>query len=69
MYELNLDKSGTFIEIDSGVLSDGSILLPCFDTGSTDNHITFDEACEYIGQYFVIKNASSDSITINGVFN
>lgn len=69
LYELNLDKSGTFIEIDSGVLSDGSILLPCFDTGSTDNHITFDEACEYIGQYFVIKNASSDSITINGVFN
>lgn len=69
LYELNLDKSGTFIEIDSGVLSDGSVLLPCFDTESTDNHITFDEACEYIGQYFVIKNASNESITINGVFN
>lgn len=69
LYELNLDKSGTFIEIGYNVLSDGSVLLPFFDTTKEDHHITFDEACEYIGQYFVIKNASGGAVTINGVFN
>lgn len=69
LYELDLDKSGTFIEIGYDVLSDGSVLLPCFDTQSTDHHTTFDEACEYIGQYFVIKNESGGAVTINGVFN
>lgn len=69
LYELDLDKSGTFIEIGYDVLSDGSVLLPCFDTQKTDHHTTFDEACEYIGQYFVIKNESGGAVTINGVFN
>lgn len=69
LYELDLDKSGTFIEIGYDVLSNGSVLLPFFDTTDTDHHITFDEACEYIGQYFVIKNESSGAVTINGVFN
>lgn len=69
LYELNLDKSGTFIEMGYNSLSDGSVLLPFFDTTKEDNHITLDEACEYIGQYFVIKNASGGSVTINGVFN
>lgn len=69
LYELDLDKSGTFIEIGYNVLSDGSILLPCFDTSKIDHHITFDEACEYIGQYFIIKNESGGNVMINGVFN
>lgn len=69
LYELDLDKSGTFIEIGYDALSNGSVLLPFFDTTDTDHHITFDEACEYIGQYFVIKNESGGAVTINGVFN
>lgn len=69
LYELDLNKSGTFIEIGYDVLSNGSVLLPFFDTTDTDHYITFDEACEYIGQYFVIKNESGGAVTINGVFN
>lgn len=69
LYQLDLDKSGTFIEIGYNISSDGSILLPCFDTSKTDHHTTFDEACEYIGQYFIIKNESGGAVTINGVFN
>ena len=68
LYELDLDKSGTFIEINDGIPNDGSVLLPCFDTTSEDHFITFDKACEYIGQYFIIKNASNETFTINGVF-
>lgn len=69
LYELDLDKSGTFVEMSEWTKTEGSVLLPCFNTNDTNNLITFDDACEYIGQYFVIKNISSESFTINGVFN
>lgn len=69
LYELDLDKSGTFVEISEWTKTEGSVLLPCFNTKNTNNLITFDDACEYIGQYFIIKNTSNESFTINGVFN
>lgn len=69
LYELDLDKSGTFVEISEWTKTEGSVLLPCFNTNNTNNLITFDDACGYIGQYFVIKNTSNESFTINGVFN
>ena len=68
-YYLDLDKSGTFIEIDSELSFDGRVVLPSFDTSSTNNYITFDEACQYIGQYVVIKNNSYSSFWVDGVFN
>lgn len=68
-YYLDLDKTGTFIEIDSELSFDGRVTLPYFDAKSTDNLLTFDQACEYIGQYVIIKNNSFESFWVDGVFN
>ena len=69
-YLLNLDKSGTFVEFGEDFNIDGNVWLPCFDTSRTDNTITFDEACQYIGQYVVIKNNSNiGDCWVYGVFN
>lgn len=68
-YYLDLDKSGTFIEIDSELSFNGRVILPCFNTKNSDNLLTFDQACEYIGQYIIIKNNSYDGFFVGGVFN
>ena len=76
-YELDITKTGTFVEFyNEKSYGDKSILLPFFDpTYSTDDQVSpiaklwsFDNACEYLGQTIVIVNkCANDSIYINGI--
>lgn len=71
-YELNITKTGTYIEYSSdltaaSISDDYTVMLPHWDPSQSSHYFTYDEACAYVGQTVIIENNFSDSITINGV--